>query len=74
MGQAYNEKVAITYRNPVEIPKYIQKDIILHKLEFWMERVPSSKEYFDKGLEIFEFQSKECPTLIRYTGNNPNVI
>lgn len=39
-----------------------------------MERVPSSKEYFDKGLEIFEFQSKECPTLIRYTGNNPNVI
>lgn len=74
MQRTYNEKIEITYHDPTEIPKYIQKDIILYKLEFWAARVSSCKEYFDKGLEIFEFQSKEFPAIIRYTGNNPDII
>lgn len=74
MGRTYNRKIEITYRNPTEIPKYIQKDIMFYKLEFWVMRVSSCKEYFDKGLEIFKFQSKEFSEIIRYTGNNPSII
>lgn len=73
LGQAYCEKLEITYRNPNEIPKYILKDITIYKLEFEVMRVSSCEEYFDKELEIFKFQSKEFPTIIRYTGNNPKV-
>lgn len=73
MGQSYNEKLEITYRNPTEIPKYIQKDITIYKLEFEVMRIRSCKEFFDKELEIFKFQSKEFPAVIRYTGNNPKV-
>lgn len=73
LRQPYNEKFEITYRNPTEIPKYILKDVILYKLEFEVMRINSCREYFDKELEIFKFQSKEFPAIIRYTGNNPNV-
>ena len=73
LRQAYYEKLEITYRNPAEIPKYILKDITIYKLEFEVVRVSSCREYFDKELEIFKFQSKEFPAIIRYTGNNPNV-
>lgn len=69
----YGEKVDITYRNPTEIPKYILNDIIFHKLEFEVMRVASCREYFDKELEIFKFQSKDFPVIIRYTGNNPKI-
>lgn len=71
--KSYNEKLEITYRRPDEIPKYIRKEILLYKLEFEAMRTASCKEYFDEGLEIFAFQSKEFPSMIRYTGNNPNV-
>lgn len=74
MQRAYDEKIEITYHNPTEIPEYIQKDIMRYQLEFWASRVSSCKEYFDEGLEIFEFQSKEFPAIIRYTGNNPDII
>lgn len=73
MEQSYNEKLEITYRNPTEIPKYIQKEITIYKLEFEVMRISSCKEFFDKELEIFKFQSKEFPAVIRYTGNNPKV-
>ena len=73
MSKPYNEKLDITYRNLTEIPKYIQKDIRIYKLEFEVMRVRSCKEYFDKELEVFKFQSKEFPAIIRYTGNNPKV-
>lgn len=71
--KSYNEKLEITYLRPDEIPKYIRKDIVFYKLEFEVIRTGSCKEYFDKDLEIFEFQSKEFPSIIRYTGNNPEV-
>ena len=71
MRQAYNEKLEITYRNSIEIPKYIRADITIHKLEFVVMRVSSCNEYFDDELEVFKFQSKEFPAIIRYTGNNP---
>lgn len=73
LGRPYYKKLEITYRNPTEIPKYILKDITLYKLEFEVMRINSCREYFDKELEIFKFQSKEFPAIIRYTGNNPNV-
>lgn len=70
MRQQYNEKLEISYRNPTAIPKYIQKDITIYKLEFEVMRVNSCREYFDKELEIFKFQSKEFPVIVRYTGNS----
>lgn len=73
MRQPYSEKLEITYRNPTELPKYIRKDITIYKLEFEVMKISSCKEYFDKELEIFKFQSKEFPAIIRYTGNNPKV-
>lgn len=73
MRQSYNEKFEISYRNPTEIPKYIRKDITSYKLEFEVMRISSCREHFDKELEIFKFQSKEFPVIIRYTGNNPKV-
>ena len=73
MRQSYNEKLEITYRSPTEIPKYIRKDITIYQLEFEVMRISSCREYFDKELEIFKFQSKEFPAIIRYTGNNPKV-
>lgn len=74
MSQPNNEKLEITYRNPTELPKYIQKDIAIYKLEFEVMKISSCKEYFDKELEIFKFQSKEFPAIIRYTGNNPESV
>lgn len=73
MRRSYHEKLEITYRNPDKVPKYIQKDIIIYKLEIEVMKISSCKEYFDKELEIFKFQSKEFPAVIRYTGNNPKV-
>ena len=73
MRQSYNEKLEITYRNPIEIPEHIRKDVTINKLEFEVMRINSCEEYFDKELEVFKFQSKEFPTIIRYTGNNPRV-
>lgn len=73
MRQQYNEKLEISYRNPTEIPKYIQKDITIYRLEFEVMRVNSCIEYFDKELEIFKFQSKEFPVIVRYTGNSLKV-
>ena len=73
LRQPYNEKLEVTYRNPTEIPKYIFKYITIYKLEFEVMRVCSCREYFDKELEIFKFQSKEFPAIMRYTGNNPKV-
>lgn len=70
MRQQYNEKLEISYRNPTEIPKYIQKNITIYRLEFEVMRVNSCIEYFDKELEIFKFQSKEFPVIVRYTGNS----
>ena len=59
--------------NPTEIPEHIRKDVTINKLEFEVMRISSCEEYFDKELEVFKFQSKEFPTIIRYTGNNPRV-
>ena len=73
MRQSYNEKLEITYRNPIEITEHIRKDVTINKLEFEVMRINSCEEYFDKELEVFKFQSKEFPTIIRYTGNNPRV-
>ena len=61
LRQSFYEKLEITYRNPTEIPKYILKDITTYKLEFEVMRTRSCREYFDKGLDIFKFQSKEFP-------------
>lgn len=47
---------------------------MFYKLEFWVARVNSCEEYFDKELEIFKFQSEEFPQITRYTENNPNRV
>ena len=70
MQQSINTKIEITYRNSCEIPKYIKEDMIRYRLEFWVMRVRSCKEYFDENLIIFKFQSKDYSSIIRFTGNN----
>lgn len=67
-------KIEISYLNSMELPKYIQKEMVKNKLEFLVMKENSCEEYFDNGLEIFKFQSKEYPEIVRFSGNNPNII
>ena len=73
MEQLPNIEIRITYHEPDDLPKYIQKDIVNYKLEFGVMKVKSCKEHFDEGLEIFKFQSKEYPVIVRFTGNNASI-
>lgn len=68
-----NEVLEITYLNPMEIPEYIKKEIVQNKLEFLVMKVQKCEEKFDDELEIFKFQSKEYPQIIRFSANNPNI-
>lgn len=69
-----NKKIEISYVMPLEIPESIKKETVNNKLKFSIMRVNSCEEHFDDGLEIFKFQSKEYPEIVRFTGNNPNVL
>ena len=71
---SYNVEYNLTYKKPQLIPKYIRKEICENRLEFSVLKVKFCPEYFDDGLVIFEFKSKEFPNIIRYSGNNKNVI
>lgn len=69
-----NASLEISYSDPVTIPKYIKYFITYYKLEFIVKKVSYCKENFDEIFEIFEFSSKEFPKIIRFTGNNPNIV
>ena len=74
LEESSNTKIGISYLDFVELPKYIRKEIVYNKLEFWVMKVDSCEEYFDDNLAIFKFQSKEYSEIVRFSGNNPNVI
>ena len=69
-----NEKIEITYHSLEELPCYIKDEIQKYKLKFWVEMVSSSNEYFEEGMVIFKFTSKEYPQVFRYTGNNLDIV
>ena len=69
-----NEKIIISYLDADGIPLYIKKRIVQERLEFFVSRINRCEEIFDEGMVIFMFQSKEFPDIVRYSGNNPEVL
>ena len=45
-----------------------------NNLQFIVKKVKLCPVQFDEGMIVFKFQSKEFPDIIRFSGNNPNVI
>lgn len=74
MFAEYDVPIDISYRDGDELPEYVREPILRHRLEFQAMRVESCPEYFDEGLEIFKFRSKEFPGITSYSGNNPDII
>lgn len=69
-----NEKIIISYLYADEIPAYIKKKIVQERLEFFVSKLNRCEEIFGEGMVIFMFQSKEFPDVVRYSGNNPEVL
>ena len=69
-----DQKLLISYCCPATIPEYIRADMVRYKLEFYVYKVFGVQFGFDEGLIVFEFCSKEYPSIKRYSGNNPDVI
>lgn len=74
MFAEYDVPIDISYRAPDDLPEYIREPILRHRLEFQAMRVESCPEYYDDGLVIFKFQSKEFPKITSFSGNNPDII
>ena len=70
----YETKFEISYHKPEDIPAYIRTIIIRFQLEFYVSKVSSCCEKFDSGFEVFKFESKEFPKVMRFSGNNPDII
>ncbi len=74
MFAEYDVPFDISYRDADELPEYIREPILRHRLEFQVMCVESCPEYYDDGLVIFKFQSKEFPIITAFSGNNPDYI
>lgn len=53
MRRPYHEKLEITYRNPDKIPKYIQKDIIIYKLEIEVMKIRMEVTYDNTNIRFY---------------------
>lgn len=70
----YFEEFILTYENLDEIPENLRDDFKKNKLKYYVSKVISCPEEFDEALIIFKFKANGFKNLIRYSGNNPDVI
>lgn len=70
----FGTKFLISCQNPDGVPAYVQAVMCRYQLQFYVSKVASCREKFDDGLVIFKFESKEYPRMVRFSGNNPEVV
>lgn len=70
----YGQNFLISKANRDKIPAYVLEPIESYDLKFYVSKVNDSPEEFDEGFIIFKFESCEFPEIIRYSGNNEQVI
>ncbi|WP_437996318.1 hypothetical protein WMF26_35230 [Sorangium sp. So ce185] len=59
------------------VPERFRKAIRRHRLEYDVARVPATEAepwLSEGGLIVFRFRAREFPSVVRYSGNNPDVI
>ena len=70
----YYMKIIIDLSSLSYIPDYVKDAFQQHSLKYYVSKVTEPSKKFDIGLEIFKFEACEYPDLIRYSGNNSDVI
>lgn len=70
----YNKRFLITYENTNEVPDYLKLAFLNYKLRYYISKADSCSEKFDKELVIFKIEAVDFRSLIRYSGNNYDVI
>ncbi|WP_378954105.1 hypothetical protein [Pelosinus sp. sgz500959] len=71
---AYDEPFLITYKELDELPCSLWTVFSQYGLEYFVSKVDSEREKFNKGQIIFKFEAKGFPQLVQYSCNNKNVL
>jgi len=69
-GGQYNEQFLLTFKELEELPCRLWTVFSQYGLEFFVSKVHSCPEEFDKELIIFKFEAKGFSHLVSYSGNN----
>lgn len=76
LGQ-FNEPYVLDALHTAELPAELSKSIRDHRLQFEIAKVPACEAeswLSEGGMMIFRYRSREFPSVVAYSGNNPEVL